>query len=853
MNLEKQVLEFLDNNLNWYLSTTPCLALMNTERVNTSELVLFEVESVNESTDVMRMRAIENVLNSLPSNETNFFYLILGSQGLIKFFYGIAPNLECQLDVASIRKEVEFSAEVLYKSLTGNFEDSIITRINQNEASDILQEIDNFRYNAMVEGTPGVLDSTNLNLGIDRISTVMREDDFVYLVIGQRYTLQEIACFLDQIEDIDNLLSLITEEIITKQCTDSNTSSCANNLTSAALNIDTYSKTKQVQKGIPVISGKKDTEEIVEENDEIEEVVDTHTIDLDGTVKSKTTQGVISNLLSNTNAQTKSESTVIRDVFGNMSAREWRTYIQDVLFERFNYALGSSLYLYSTILKTNNKAVLHKLESIIQSIYSGSTGNNVPIKFTCINQNDIALDSFQNFQFLNYFKWEDYQCKRFNCEEISARKIFSQVLSCNIALGGNLVSSRELGIMVSLPNDLRTTNQSSEYLLKDRNLDCDDFDIHTVVLGDYVRNEQKISSQKIVLTKKILTHNIFLTSTYQDRMNQILYRILEESNYPYLIINSNRNLLQKKMLKSIRTYGESDNGTRIFPINLFQFYEGDQIQNQVDFLKLCFQSVLPLSDLLLSIVERACYECYADYGWDIDTSNNTWFGKESFSSSVNAFPMLSDLIEKVKVLISNDITDNSIRDACSMELRTKLEVLLFGIKASIFNIHQSADFFTIITQKSYLNLTSLTNLSEREFYLALLIQRLFKATEKVKEIDEDYHFITAWFNLHELFPEKKSLSDGRMELLERYMEHSSEVGLSYYIIDSTPNRLNNEVYNQIPTVISGRLRNLEDVKRLDNRIRLTEDQRRKLYQLETNHVLLSFEDDAFIYECECNF
>ncbi|ABX42256.1 restriction endonuclease subunit S domain-containing protein [Lachnoclostridium phytofermentans] len=864
MNLEKQVLEFLNNSLNWYLSTTPCLFQNDIDRININELAIFEVESILEVTDAERMRSIENILNSLPTNETNFFYIIHGSKGIIKFYYGIAPNFECRLDEECIRRNIDFSAEVLFTSLTGNLEDSTIIPINQEGITNLIEEIDCFRYNAMVEGTPGVLDATNLNLGIDRIETIMNDDDFVYLVIAHRFTLQEIACIIQQIEEIDNLLSIITDEIITRECVDSNSATSSNNLTNLASNTDTYTRTDQIQSGIPVIgenTGGEITggEEIIEENNEVEEVVDTKnevgevsatdTIKLESNAKAKALQGAISNSLTNTSTKTKAETITIRDVFGNMSAREWRLYIQDVLFPRLNFALGSSLYRYSSVLKTNNKAVLKKLESIIQSIYSGSSGNNVPIKFTNIDQNECALDAFQNFQFLTYFKYQNCKCRKFSCEEIKARSVFSQVLNCDLAFGGNIVSSGELGIMVSLPNDLAKIDPSCEYRLTDCYEDGY-LDAHNVLLGHYVKSGQIMMMQKIILTKKLLTHNIYLTGSYQDINDRLLYRILEESSYSYLIVNTWRNYQQKRVYESIPIYDGLGNETGIFPINLFQFYEGNQIQTQIDFLKLCFQSVIPLSDILLSIVEKGCYECYADYGWDIDTSTNSWFCEESFLDTVHAFPILSDLIEKVKVLIRNEITDSSIRDECNMELRTKLEVLLLGKKSSIFNVHQSANFMTILEQKSYLSLTSLYNSLEKEYYLVLLMQKLYQVSKKLKEREEEFHFLTAWNSLHELFPNQNILSNKRVEFFEHYIEQASDVGLSYYLYDSTPSKLSKDILKQIPTIISGRLTKIDDLDSIDSRIKLNKDQKKKIIELDPTRVLFSFNDDSMVYECE---
>lgn len=869
MNLEKQVLEFLNDSLNWYLSTTPCLIQNNIDRINISELAIFEVESIMEVTDAVRMRSIENILNSLPANETNFFYLIHSSKGIIRFFYGIAPNLECRLDDECIRENIYFSADVLFTSLTGNLEGSTIIPVNQNGIINLIEEIDHFRYNAMVEGTPGVIDVTNLDLGIDRVETIMNDDDFVYLVIAQRFKLQEIACFIEQIEDIDNLLSRITDEIIIRDRSQSNSSTCSNNLTNLASNTATYSKTNQIQTGIPEINVNNGGEEIIEENTggtagepagettgettggttEVEEVIGTNRIKLDSNLKAKSSQGAISNSLTNTNILTKVETISIREIRGNMSASEWRIYIEDVLFPRFNYALGSSLYRYSTVLKTKKKAVLNKLESIVQSIYSGTSGNNVPIKFTNIDQNECALDAFDNFQFLTYFKFKDCQCKIFSCEEIKARTVFSQVLSCELAFGGNLVSSRELGIMVSLPNDLATISPSSEYILTDC-YERDYLEVHNVPLGHYVKNGQIMTSQKIILTKNLLTHNIYLTGSYQDNNDRLLYRILEESSYSYLIVDTRRNYKQKIIYEKIHSYNGLDNETGIFPINLFQFYEGDQIQTQVDFLKLCFQSVIPLSAILLSIVEKGCYECYADYGWDIDTSYNPWFGEETFLGEVNAFPILSDLIEKVKVLLRNEIADPSIRDECNMELRTKLEVLLLGKKANIFNVHQSADFMAILEQKSFLSLTALFNSIEREYYLILLMQKLYLASKKSKEREEEFHFLSAWNGLHELFPNRDVLSYKRLDFFEHYIENASDVGLSYYLFDSTPSNLDKDILKQIPTIISGRLTKLEDLNSIDNRIKLNNEQRKRLIEFDSTRVLFSFHDDSMVYECE---
>ena len=849
MNLEKQVLEFLKNSLNWYLTTTPYLFPENPNRIKTNELAIFEVENIKEATDAQRLQSMENILNSLPINETHFFYLIYGSKGILKFFYGIAPNLKCRIDDESVRKNVDFSAEVLYTSLAGNLEDSTITPINSEGISELLMEIEGLKFNAMIEGTPGIINSTNLTLGIDRLSTVMAEDDFVYLVIGHRFTIQEIACFIEQIEEIDNLLSLITDEIITKEFTDGNSSSCANNLTNIATNTDSYSKTRQTQKGIPEIGKKNEGEEIIEENNEIEEVFNSHIIKLDGIVKTKALQGGISNALTNTKTQTKLETTIVKEILGNMGARERRHYIQNVLYPRLNYALGNSLYLYSSILKTNSKAVLNKLESLIKSIYSGSSGNNVPIKFTDLAQNDFALEAFRNFQLLTYAKYQDGQCKKFSCEEISARKVFSQVTYCDFALGGNLVSSRELGIMASLPKDLTSIYPLEEYRLNSSYIGNNGLEEHTVLLGDYVRNRQIMRSQKIILSKKIITNNLYLTGSFQESISGILYRILEESGYSYLIVNTKRNNQEAVIHANAMIYDGLEHDRGIFPINLFQFYKRNQIQAQVDFIKHCFQSILSLSDMLLSIVERGCYECYIDYGWDIETSENPWFGEHAFLNKVNAFPIVGDLIDKVKMLLHDEILDDSIREKCSLELRTKLEVLLLGRKAKIFNARQSIDFFTLLKQKSYLNLASLHNSMEREFYITLLVQKLYQISEKLKERVEDFHFLTAWNCLQELFPNQVS-SYQRMDFFEQYIEHASKAGLSYYLFDTAPNRWNKDILKQIPTIISGRITKLEDRNSIENRIKLSKAQREKLMELEAARVLFSFDDDSFVFECE---
>ena len=849
METDKKILDFLNNSLHWYLSTSPCLFAKSQEEEIGNQFALYEVTKTTEATELDRLHAIENVLNAFPTNETNIFYIIYGEQGNIRYFYGVAPNLNCAQRVDDT-SAVEFSAEVLYDTLHSNFTGSTILSVNDQEKTELSKDIRNFEYSVMVEGPPGFLTSSNLTYGMDWLPTVMQEDDFLYMVLGKRLTMDQMICFINFIEKIDNQLILLTDEIITRQCSDSNSSSCSNNLTNLASNTDTCSKTNQIQSAIPVISSKDSTTELIEENNEIEAVKGNNRIKLDGVVKSKALQGAISNALTNTNTLSKTDSTIVRDVNGDMSAREWRTYLQTVLYDRLNYALGNSLYLYSTILKTNSKSMIQKLESVTQSIYSGDIGNNIPIRFTDITNDFVALHAYHNFQFQLYYKCVDCQWKKFSRDEIERRALFSQVLFSEAGYGGNFVSSQNLGIMISLPSSLSNTSLSTSYqTLEVTSINNRKGDSYYI--GFKVNNNRVSKVQKIFITEDILKNHIAFLGREAYAARKLLKRILEQSSLPFLFVTSEDASLLKLDLdcEELVTYEGIGGECAILPMNMFQFRKGNQITTQIDYLKLCFQSIVKLSESLLSLFERACYECYLDYGWDFETNWNTYYGETAYTNQVNAFPCLEDIWGKMNSLLQIEITDVGKQELLRNELRLKVESKLWSGKQDIFNVRHSADYFSNLNGKANLNLTALKDRTDRKLYLALLLLNLSQACAEKHLLRKEFHFLSAWSGLHELF---SSQEDHMLQkiIFEDFIEHAKESGLSYYVYEASPNKLCSKFLQQIPTVIVGRETRKEDCEIVKNRLMLNETQGKRIDEFSDNRLFLALNFDSTVYECE---
>ena len=90
---------------------------------------------------------------------------------------------------------------------------------------------------------------------------------------------------------------------------------------------------------------------------------------------------------------------------------------------------------------------------------------------------------------------------------------------------------------------------------------------------------------------------------------------------------------------------------------------GESVTSRVDMLMASITAAFDMEAAIPQLIERAIYACYEDYGWSLDTNENSDYpfakGKDGkvnyesgpFADGVFAFPTLSDVLKKTEVVV----------------------------------------------------------------------------------------------------------------------------------------------------------------------------------------------------------
>lgn len=180
-------IEFLNNNQ--YL--TKCnYRLEKVRQFLVKDFCLYHIEELTFEEKSPRKEALENVLSSLRLENVNFVYLIVGDRVGVHFYFGVAKNLnkdiELEIDIDDIGEDI------LKSSIQGNFRGSKVTKLSANDRNIIRNNFDNMNYFGVVEGVPGINENNENFQGVDRLVDVMLGDEFMFCVVSSPLNKEEI-------------------------------------------------------------------------------------------------------------------------------------------------------------------------------------------------------------------------------------------------------------------------------------------------------------------------------------------------------------------------------------------------------------------------------------------------------------------------------------------------------------------------------------------------------------------------------------------------------------------------------------------------------------------------------------
>lgn len=858
MESEKFAVDFLTNTKNLYLTEDLRRDLVKLEKILPKDLSLYHIEEISFEDKAPRKEALENVLSSMKISGINFIYLILGDKRGVHFYYGLArdhsENVEMDLSINDIGKHI------LEPSIKGNFRGSKIKIITPESKDDIINNISNMKYYSMLEGVPGSTKDDERFQGVDRLVDVMLGDTFGFMIIAKPLNYEDISKIEKNLyklySQIVPLSKKSQQDGFSKNIGTSNSKTTG----SSDTNGTNYSKSSQkgesegtstndgtnkgTNKGSSSQSGSGSSStstssggsEGSSHSKGITTGKNSGTTESNGTSTSESTSKSVTE--GSSVGESTSNSTTLE--FVDKEAQGWIKYLDDVIIPRLDYGTGKGIFVTSSFLFAENKASLKKLENTIISLYSGETGNKVPLKAIGIeDRRDDSLFLLRNFQI---------PFGRFSSEivdnEFIARSALSQFINDEKKFfQGNWITTNELSMIAGLPQKEVVglgLKEEVEFGLNFKDDICDEDKIN---LGQLVQSGNVINNIEVCLDKKNLDKHIFITGVTGSGKTTTCQKILIDSNLPFLIIEpaktEYRILTQKFDDLMVFTLGKDF--VTPFRLNPFEFFEHESITSRVDMIKASIEASFDMEAAIPQIIESAMYECYEDYGWDIAMNTNYKFDNP-FGDGVYAFPTLSDLIEKVDIVVEKQGFDARLKNDYIGSIKARLQGLLIGSKGLMLNTKRSIDFETLLDRRIVLEFEEIRSASEKSLVMGFVLTNLLEAIKARFLKTGTFNHITLVEEAHRLLSKfSPGDSSNKKQGVETFADMLAEIrkyGESLIIVDQIPNKLTPEVLKNTNTKIVHKIFAQDDKDAIGNTIVLDKEQKEFLSNLETGRAIV---------------
>ncbi|WP_120951256.1 ATP-binding protein [Helicobacter sp. L8] len=571
----------------------------------------------------------------------------------------------------------------------------------------------------------------------------------------------------------------------------------------------------------------------------------------EGTSHTKTkTQGTSTTNTTN-KGETKGSSTTTNTgetlsvEYTNKIASEWMKYLDEVLLKRLNFGRSKGLFHTCIYLATQQKGHLSKLGRAIGAIFSGDENNKAPLQMQFLDNDSDAyeIEGLKNFQISKISLSQQGKHAQ------ALRLLFSRDLTTQ----SSWLSTSELGVIATLPKKEVVGLPLREEVEFGLNVKRGTTSGAHLNLGKMVQSG-KLLDQSVHLQKSWLDKHIFVAGVTGSGKTTTCQSLLKSAGMPFLVIEpaktEYRALLEDSQFQeNLLVFTLGNPKLAPFKLNPFEFFPHENITSRVGMIKANIEAAFDMEAAIPQIIETALYECYKDYGWDINTSTNTRF-TNPFDPGVFAFPTLSDLYHKTTKIVEQQGFDQRLKDDYIGSINARLQGLLVGSKALLLNNDRGLNFVDLLEKNVILELEEIKNGGEKSLIMGFILIQINEALkikhQAYKDRGEDFKHITLIEEAHRLLS-KVDYGDSPNKKLgvESFSDMLAEVrkyGESLIIVDQIPNKLTSEVLKNTNTKIVHRLFAKDDKEAIGNTMALEDEQKNFLSHLETGRAIISNPD-----------
>lgn len=513
----------------------------------------------------------------------------------------------------------------------------------------------------------------------------------------------------------------------------------------------------------------------------------------------------------------------------------WISYIDETLLPIIDYGKGKGLFRVNTYIFADNSATLLKLGNTLKSLSSGKKGNKRPLEY-------YRLDNVKDRKIINNLV--NFQMNKIQ-NDIEKDEFYT-VNSIEIGNGfvNDFYSSKELSLIAGLPrkevNGLKVTKQV-EFGLNT----TDEKMKEPLELGNLVQSGKILENSEVNIDKKDLNKHIFVAGVTGTGKTTTCQRILLESGMPFLVVEpaktEYRIMKLSKKTEDMVIFTLGQDNIAPFRLNPFEFFPHESLTSRVDMIKAAIEASFDMEAAIPQLTESTIYECYKDYGWNVNTNKNTKF-ENPFADDVYAFPTFSDILKKVDAVAEKQGFDERLKKDYIGSIKARLQSLTLGSKGLMLNTPRSIDFVGLLDKKVVLEIEEVKNTGEKSFVMGLIMTNLREALRAKYKENKHFKHITLIEEAHRLLSKfEPGDSVNKKQGVEIFADMLAEVrkyGESLIIADQIPNKLTPEVLKNTNTKIIHKLFAEDDKESVGNTMILEKEQKEFLSSLPTGRAVV---------------
>lgn len=755
-------------------------------------------------------------------------------------------NSSCAMIMNSTGEEVEFyigvrdnngvstAGKILEKSFKGNFPGSEISKLNNTDIENIMNNITNSnmintnKSITSVSLVPSLRDSDNNNFvqGIEKFINSMQGELYTAIILAEPISKQDLINRKRGYEELYSVLSPFSNtnftygESISDSITDGISKNFTETINKSVSNTQGGSYSKGQSSSITYSNGSNGSTVGGSRGTSYSDGINWSKSITEGSSDSEssgTNNSTTKTTGSNTSFSIEHENKTIIRMLEKIEEQLQRIKLCESfgIWECASYFISDDMQ--TSVLAANTfKALV--------------TGNNSSVEDSYINIWDNE-NYTSNKEILNYLKYLLHPKLKLQ---------ISNQYGFNIIKPTSLVSGNELPLLMGLPRKSvsgLTTIDMAEFgrnIFKDEKHIEDDY----ISLGN-IFNMGLEESKKVQLNLQSLSMHCLITGSTGSGKSNTTYKLLQElinKNIKFLVIEPAKGEYKSVFggMENIEVFGTNQKLSKLLRINPFKFNNEIHILEHLDRLIEIFNASWPMFGSMPAILKESIERIYRDKGWDLKNSFN-------IRSSNNIYPNFKDLLNVLPKVIEESSYSSEAKGNYIGALVTRVASLTNGLLGQIFNENDIEDEI-LFDENCIVDISRIGSSETKSLIMGILFLKLQEyriATSKSENIPLKH--VTVLEEAHNLLrrssfdqsQEGANLLGKSVELISNGIAEMRTYGEGFIIVDQSPSVLDQSVIRNTNTKIIMRLPDEYDRQSVGKSFGLSEYQIKELSKLKT--------------------